>query len=208
MHGPLSAILLAAARRSDDTVMDVAGQEYALGMSAASIGKVVVAALPMPQGLSQTTTRIRAGAAAYWQLFRARNGIRTIFFLMLLLITVFVFFSSVWLAMFLSKQITRPVEALGDGDGRDCRRQVRPSRGLIATGEMGDLVRVVQPHGGGSGGEPAVGGELVSATDRGQPGDRGTAARTGDHRGDDSQRRGDAGRGGRRCCRPIAPLRR
>ena len=33
---------------------------------------------------------------------------------MLLLITVFVFFSSVWLALFLSKQITRPVEALAD----------------------------------------------------------------------------------------------
>ena len=33
---------------------------------------------------------------------------------MLLLITVLVFFSSVWLALFFSKQITRPVEALAD----------------------------------------------------------------------------------------------
>ena len=113
IHGPLAEILLKAARRSDVTVMKVAGQEYAAGMSSSTSGKMVVAALPMPQGLSQTTARIRTGAAAYWQLFRARNGIRTIFFLMQLLITVFIFFSSLWLAMFLSKQITRPVEALG-----------------------------------------------------------------------------------------------
>ena len=57
-------------------------------MAATASGKVVVAALPMPQGLSQTTARIRAGAAAYWELFRSRNRIRTTFFLMLLLITV------------------------------------------------------------------------------------------------------------------------
>ena len=36
-------------------VINVAGQEYALGMAATASGKVVVAALPMPQGLSQTT---------------------------------------------------------------------------------------------------------------------------------------------------------
>jgi len=98
-------------------------------------------ALPMPQGLSQTVTRIRSGAAEYWQLFRSRNRIRTTFFLMLLLITVFVFFSSVWLAMFLSKQITRPVEALADAMDEIATGKYEQRIGLIATGEMGDLVR-------------------------------------------------------------------
>jgi PAS domain S-box-containing protein len=141
IHGPMSAILLAAARRSDVTVMDVAGQEYAVGMAAAPTGKLVVTALPMPQGLSQTTGRIRAGAAAYWQLFRARNGIRTIFFLMQLLITVFIFFSSLWLAMFLSKQITRPVEALGVAMDEIAAGKYDHRVAEIASGEMGDLVR-------------------------------------------------------------------
>ena len=36
-----------------------------------------------------------------WNLFRSRRSIRNTFFLMLLLITVVVFFSSVWLALFL-----------------------------------------------------------------------------------------------------------
>ncbi len=114
LQGPLSSSLLSTAQRSDEPVLRVAGQEYALGMAATASGKVVVVALPMPQGLSQTTARIRSGAAAYWDLFRSRNRIRSTFFLMLLLITVVVFFSSVWLALFLSKQITRPVEALAD----------------------------------------------------------------------------------------------
>ena len=110
-------------------------------MAATASGKVVVAALPMPQGLSQTATRIRAGAAEYWQLFRTRNRIRTTFFLMLLLITVFVFFSSVWLALFLSKQITRPVEALADAMDEIAAGKYDHRVALVATGEMGDLVR-------------------------------------------------------------------
>ena len=121
------------------------------------------------------------------------TGIRTTFFLMLLLITVFVFFSSVWLALFLSKQITRPVEALADAMdeiaagkydhrvARHCqRRDGRPGAR-------------VQPHGGRSGGEPAAGGELVGAVDRGQPGHRRAAPRAGDDCGDHSHRRGHAG---------------
>jgi PAS domain S-box-containing protein len=141
LHGPLTANLLSTAQRTDEPVLNVAGEEYALGMSATASGKVVVVALPMPQGLSQTTARIRSGADAYWQLFRSRNSIRTTFFLLLLLITVFVFFSSVWLALFLSKQITSPVEALGDAMQEIATGKYDHRVAVIASGEMGDLVR-------------------------------------------------------------------
>ncbi|MDR3725261.1 MAG: ATP-binding protein [Terracidiphilus sp.] len=140
-QGSLADVLLSAAPRSDEPILEIAGQEYALGMSATASGKVVVAALPMPQGLSLTTARIRAGADEYWRLYRSRRSVRDIFLLMLLLITAFVFFSSVWLAVFLSKQITRPVEALADAmnaiaDGKYERRVE-----THATGEMEELVR-------------------------------------------------------------------
>src|SRR5208337_4789489 len=59
----------------------------------------------------------------------------------LLLITVFVFFSSVWLAMFLSKQITRPVEALGMAMDEIAAGKYDQRVALVATGEMGDLVQ-------------------------------------------------------------------
>ncbi len=140
MHGKVADILLPAAQRSDEPVLEIGGVQYALGMAVSASGKVVVAALPMPQGLSQTTSRIRAGADEYMRLYRSRRSIRDTFFLMLLLITVFVFFSSVWLALLLSKQITRPVEALADAmnaiaDGK-YERRVQTQ----ATGEMEDLV--------------------------------------------------------------------
>jgi PAS domain S-box-containing protein len=141
IQGPLSSILLSASQRSDVPVVKVGGLEYAVGMASTASGKMVVAALPMPQGLSQTTARIRSGAAAYWQLFRTRNSVRTIFFLMQLLITVFIFFSSLWLAMFLSKQITRPVEALGLAMDEIAAGKYDHRVAAIATGEMGDLVR-------------------------------------------------------------------
>jgi PAS domain S-box-containing protein len=141
LKGPLSASLLKAAQRSDEPVIMVADQEYALGESAAPSGKAVVTALPMPRGLSQTTTRIRAGADEYWRLFRSRNQIRTIFFLTLLLITVLVFFFSVWLALLWSKQITRPVEALADAMDEIATGKYNYRVALVATGEMGDLVR-------------------------------------------------------------------
>ena len=141
LKGPLSGNLLSLAQRRDEPMIDVAGQEYAMGVSATASGKVVVVALPMPRGLSQTAVRIRAGAAAYWELFRARNQIRTIFFLLLLMITVVVFFSSVWLARFLSKQITGPVEALGNAMDEIAAGKYDHRVALIATGEMGELVR-------------------------------------------------------------------
>ncbi|MGA7858274.1 MAG: PAS domain S-box protein, partial [Terracidiphilus sp.] len=141
LQGPLSASLLSTAQRSGEPVLRVAGQEYALGMADTSSGKVVVVALPMPEGLSQTTARIRSGAAAYWVLFRSRSRIRSTFFLMLLLITVVVFFSSVWLALFLSKQITRPVEALADAMDEIAAGKYDYRVALITTGEMADLVR-------------------------------------------------------------------
>jgi two-component system, NtrC family, nitrogen regulation sensor histidine kinase NtrY len=141
LNGPFSANLLAASQRSDEPVLGVAGQEYALGMAGTGSGKIVVVALPMPQGLGQTAMRIRAGADEYWKLFRKRNSIRTVFILLLLVITVFVFFSSVWLARFLSKQITQPVEALADAMDEIATGKYDHRVRVIASGEMGDLVR-------------------------------------------------------------------
>jgi PAS domain S-box-containing protein len=141
LHGQLSQILLPAAQRSDETMLRVAGREYALGMAANASGRIVVVALPVPQGLSQTTAHIRDGAAEYRQLIRSRVRVRTTFILMLLLITAFVFFSSVWVALFLSKQITRPVEALADAMDEIAAGKYEHRVSTLATGEMADLIR-------------------------------------------------------------------
>jgi len=140
LRAPLSGILIDAARRSGEQALIVGGQSFALGMSATESGKIVVVAMPLPQEMSETVNNIDSGARDYWQLFRSRNRIRTIFFLFLLLLTSVDFFFSVWLAGFLSKQITRPVEALADAMDQIAagRYEQRVARG--AAGEMGDLV--------------------------------------------------------------------
>ena len=138
---PLSASLLAVARRNDESMVEIAGQQYALGVAATGSDKVVLVALPMPQGLSDTAIRIRSGAALYWELFRQRRSIRANFTLLLLLLTVFIFFSSVWLAIFLSRQITRPVEALADAMSGIAEGRYGQRVSIATAGEMGDLVR-------------------------------------------------------------------
>ena len=141
LHGDFSDSLMQAAQRADMPIIVVGGHEYELGMSRTGSGKSVVVALPIPQGLSKAAIRIRSGAAAYWQLFRLRNRVRSNLFLLLLLVTVLVFFASVWLAMFLSKQITRPVSALADAMDRIAAGKYAHRVELIATAEMGELVR-------------------------------------------------------------------
>jgi two-component system, NtrC family, nitrogen regulation sensor histidine kinase NtrY len=141
LRGPLSAALLLAAERNDNPVVDIAGQENAVGMAATPSGKIVIAVLPMPEGLNETTARIRAGADEYLRLFRSRRIIKNTLSLTLLLVTVFVFFASVWLAVFLSKQITRPVEALADAMDAISAGKYEQRVEAVATGEMGELVR-------------------------------------------------------------------
>jgi PAS domain S-box-containing protein len=141
LKGPLPLSLLTASQSSQEPVINVVGREYALGRSVTPSGKIVVSALPMPQGLSQPAMRIRTGSATYWELFRRRNQIRTTFFLTLVVITVLVFFLSVWVAQFLSRQITRPVEALAEAMAEIATGKYDYRVALAATGEMGELVR-------------------------------------------------------------------
>jgi len=140
LRGPLSAAVYSTAQHLGQPVLRVGEREYALGMAATAEGKTVVVALPMPQGLSQTTARIRSGAEEYWQLFRSRHQVRTTFILMLMLITTVVFFASVWLALFLSKQITRPVEALADAMDEIAAGKYDHRVQLMSSGEMGELI--------------------------------------------------------------------
>jgi hypothetical protein len=140
LPGPLSAGLLLAAQRSDAPVLRIGGDELATGMAASSSGRIVVVAMPLPPGLNRATERIRTGTADYWQLYQSRKRIRTLLSLMLLLITVFVLFTSVWLAVFLSKQITGPVEALANAMDEIAAGKYSHRVEAIASGEMGNLV--------------------------------------------------------------------
>lgn len=136
----LAGILLTAAKRSDEPFVKIGNDEYALGMASSPQQNIVVVGLPMPEGLSETVYRIRTESSQYWNLFRSRNRIRSTYLLLLLLLTVLVFFTSSWLALFLSKQITRPVEALADAMGEIAAGHYHHRVHLESSEELGELI--------------------------------------------------------------------
>ena len=138
---PLTATVLRAAMRSDEPILTIGETEYAVGDAALPEGGLVVIGLPMPAGLSTTARQIRAGADQYWVLYRERRSIRNTYLLLLLLLTTLVFFSSSWLALYLSKQVTRPVEALADAMDEIGEGQYSTRITVSATEELGELVR-------------------------------------------------------------------
>jgi len=145
VSGPVFADLLVVAQRSDEPILIVQDgpekREFATGIAVTPVGRLVVVGLPMPQGLTETASQIRIGASEYWTLFRSRNSIRTTYFIILLVITALVFFSSIWLAVFLSKQITRPVEALADAMDEIADGKLEKRVSVDSSGEMAELVR-------------------------------------------------------------------
>jgi nitrogen fixation/metabolism regulation signal transduction histidine kinase len=137
---PLTAAVLQAARRSDVPMLVRGKEEYMLGAASTGDGAVVVAGLPLPPGLSATVQDIRSGVRDYEMLYRARKRIRSTYMLLLFLLTTLVFFASSWLALFLSKQVTRPVEALADAMDAVAAGHYTHRVKVDATEELGELV--------------------------------------------------------------------
>jgi hypothetical protein len=138
---PTDAAILAAAQRNDQPVFSLGPADYALGTTTIKQGSTVVVGLPMPFGMTATMTRLRKNADAYWVLYRERRQIRDLYMLLLLMMTSLALFASSWLALHLSKQVTKPVEALADAmeaiASGDYGHRVKES----ATEELGELVR-------------------------------------------------------------------
>ena len=111
---PMDGAILAAARRSDEPMFSVGKTDFALGASPVKNGETVVVGLPMPYGMSATMERLRRAADDYWKLFRSRRLIRNTYMWLLLMMTSLALFATSWLALHLSKQVTKPVEALAD----------------------------------------------------------------------------------------------
>jgi two-component system nitrogen regulation sensor histidine kinase NtrY len=138
---PTDAAILATAQRSDQPVFSLGTTDYALGATTIKGGNTVVVGLPMPFGMAATMANLRKNADAYWVLYSERRQIRDLYMLLLLMMTSLALFASCWLALHLSKQVTKPVEALADAmeaiASGDYAHRVRES----ATEELGELVR-------------------------------------------------------------------
>ncbi|MBW4038972.1 MAG: HAMP domain-containing protein [Acidobacteria bacterium] len=140
LHGPIQQTILQAAQRPDEPFYSFAGSDYTLGTAGLQHGGLVVVALPIPSSISATSLRLRKSANAYWALFRQRRRIRNLYTLYLLLITAVALFACCWLALYLSKQITRPVESLADAMEAIASGDYAHRVGQSATEELGELV--------------------------------------------------------------------
>jgi nitrogen fixation/metabolism regulation signal transduction histidine kinase len=138
--------VLRVAQRGDEPILriPVAHAEdpapYIVAVAPVHGGGLILVGLPLPQGMPATIERIREGTRDYFALGRARRGVRSTFMLVLILLTTAIFFASSWLALFLSRQITRPVESIADAmaeiaAGQYSFRLQQP----ISTNELGTL---------------------------------------------------------------------
>jgi two-component system, NtrC family, nitrogen regulation sensor histidine kinase NtrY len=132
--------ILAAAQRSDDPIYSVGGTDYTLATAGLKNGGVVLVALPIPTDISATTLRLRSAANNYWTLFRERRWIRNLYMSLLLLTTGLALFACCWLALNLSKQVTKPVESLADAMEAIAAGDYAHRVSRSVTEELGELV--------------------------------------------------------------------
>ena len=141
VEGPTDAAILALAQRSDQPIFSLGDKDYSLAAAALKQGGTVVVGLPMPYGIAAAMTRLHNATDLYWSVYRSRRQVRNLHMMYLLLMTTLALFACSWLALYLSKQVTRPVEALADAmqaiAAGDYAHRVAES----TTEELGDLVR-------------------------------------------------------------------
>jgi two-component system, NtrC family, nitrogen regulation sensor histidine kinase NtrY len=116
-------------------------KDYILGMSRVSAAGVILVGMPLPENFSATVQQIEASQARYLELSRERKLVRRTYMGLLLLLTVLVLFASTWIALFLSKLVTRPLAALAEGTQEISKGRLDYRVDVRATDEIGDLVR-------------------------------------------------------------------
>lgn len=114
--------------------------EYTLGSAPVEDGLILVA-IPLPHEFTQTVSQVEASQQRYYDLARERRLVRRTYMGLLLLLTMIVLFVTTWLALFLSKIVTRPLSALAEATQEISRGRLDYRVDVSAADEIGDLVR-------------------------------------------------------------------
>ncbi|GAC1429245.1 MAG: ATP-binding protein [Terriglobales bacterium] len=116
-------------------------RDYIVGSSPISSDGLILIAIPLPKEFSAIVRQATASQHRYLELYRERRLVRRTYMGLLLLLTVLVLFSTTWLALFLSKLVTRPVIALAEATQEISRGRLDYRVEVAAADEIGDLVR-------------------------------------------------------------------
>lgn len=115
--------------------------DYTLGSAPVGNGGMILVAIPLPHEFSQTVRQVEASQQRYFELAHERRIVRRTYMGLLLLLTMIVLFVTTWIALFLSKLVTRPVAALAEATQEISRGRFDYRVDVSAADEIGDLVR-------------------------------------------------------------------
>lgn len=138
--GPVDDIILQAVHRSDEPIVTIGETDFSIGAAWTHDGGLVIVALPLPYGMSSKIEEMQQSVEQYWTLYRLRRQIRATYMVLMLMITSLALFAACWLALHLSKQVTRPVEALADAMDEIAQGHYEHRVAETATEELGELV--------------------------------------------------------------------
>ncbi len=139
--GTVEALALQAVHRTDGPILSTGGTDYIASSAWIKPDTQVIAALPLPDGMTAHMTQLDRASQQYWALFRLRRQIRTTYMLLMLMITALALFVASWLALHVSKQVTKPVEALAVAMAAIAQGNYDQRVEASATEELGDLVQ-------------------------------------------------------------------
>ncbi|MGH9493358.1 MAG: sensor histidine kinase [Candidatus Sulfotelmatobacter sp.] len=115
--------------------------DYTLGSAPVPGMGTILVAIPLPRGFSQTVRQVESSQQRYYELARERRVVRRTYMGLLLLLTMIVLFVTTWLALFLSKIVTRPLSALAEATQEISRGRLDYRVDVSSADEIGDLVR-------------------------------------------------------------------
>jgi hypothetical protein len=115
--------------------------EYTLGSAPVGNDGLILVGIPLPREFSQTVQQVEASQQRYFELAHERRLVRRTYMGLLLLLTMMVLFVTTWLALFLSKLVTRPLAALAEATQEISRGRLDYRIDVSAADEIGDLVR-------------------------------------------------------------------
>lgn len=124
------------------TPFSLNGHDYIMGTAqvAGNPHNLVLVAIPLPPEFRQTLNHIAENDNMYRELGNQRKQLRRTYMGLLLLINMIVLFAATWLALFLSKLVTRPVAALAAATQEISRGHLDYRVDIPATDELGELV--------------------------------------------------------------------
>jgi hypothetical protein len=119
---------------------DIQGKTYVLGRATVGQRGQILVAMPLPANYSAALRDIEQAQQQYDELRKQRRRLRRTYLGYLLLLTVGVLFASTWLALYLSKMVTRPLLALAEATQEISRGRLDYRVDVQAGSEIGQLV--------------------------------------------------------------------